>query len=88
MKLYFVGFLLVFLLGLSPKAFSQCSVCAAQVQTNVKEGNTQAKGLNAAILYLMFTPYIVAGGIGLLWFKKFKKKEAIMNIKEEKINLN
>ena len=68
--------------------FAQCAVCAAQVQTNVKEGNNQAKGLNAGILYLMFTPYFLVGAVGVIWFKKYKKRDGVVYIKDEKINLN
>ncbi len=70
------------------KASAQCAVCAAQVQTNAKEGNHEAKGLNAGILYLMFTPYFLVGAVGVIWFKKYKKKDGVVEIRDEKINLN
>ncbi len=70
------------------KVAAQCAVCAAQVQTNLKEGNNQAKGLNAGILYLMFTPYLLVGAVGIIWVKKYKKSNTLVDIKDEKINLN
>lgn len=86
-KLYIL--LIAFILLLPAMgAFAQCAVCAAQVQTNVKEGNNQAKGLNAGILYLMFTPYFLVGAVGVIWYKKYKKRDGVVDIKDEKINLN
>lgn len=80
-----IAFVLLFPVA---EASAQCAVCSAQVQTNAKEGNNQAKGLNAGILYLMFTPYFLVGAVGVIWFKKYKKKDGVVDIKDEKINLN
>ncbi len=78
----------LFFIALASHASAQCSICAAQVETNVKEGNDQAKGLNSGILYLLSAPYLLVVGAGFLWFKKYRKKDVIVNIKDEKIHLN
>lgn len=88
MKKVLILFLFFALLFPVTKISAQCAVCAAQVQTNLKEGNNQAKGLNAGILYLMFTPYLLVGAVGFIWVKKYKKRNTVLDIKDEKINLN
>lgn len=67
---------------------AQCALCQAQVQTNTQEGNHQAAGLNSGILYLMSTPYLIAIGLGWIWYRKFKKKEILLDIKKEPFHLN
>jgi len=67
---------------------AQCALCQAQVQTNTQEGNTQAAGLNSGILYLMATPYLIALGIGIMWFRKYRKKDVLLQMKNEPIHLN
>ena len=88
MKKVLILLLFCVLLFPASRVAAQCAVCAAQVQTNLKEGNNQAKGLNAGILYLMFTPYLLVGAVGIIWVKKYKKSNTLVDIKDEKINLN
>jgi nucleoside recognition membrane protein YjiH len=78
--------LFVFVLPLITEA--QCALCQAQVQTNTQEGNHQAAGLNSGILYLMFTPYIIAIGLGWIWYRKFRKKDILLQMKKEPLHLN
>jgi len=73
---------------ISPQVKAQCSLCQAQVQTNSQEGNHQAAGLNSGILYLMSTPYLIAIGLGVIWYKKYRKKEITLHMKEEPFHLN
>jgi len=47
-------------------ASAQCSICT---KTASQLGEKPAKGLNAGILYLMFTPLAIAGFIGYRWWK-------------------
>jgi hypothetical protein len=46
---------------------AQCSVCTRTAQ---QLGAKPARGLNAGILYLAFTPLAIAGVIGYRWWKK------------------
>ncbi len=51
--------------------FSQCAMCRAVLES--QEDQSVSAGLNDGIIYLMAIPYIVAGVIGFLIYKKFKK---------------
>ena len=48
---------------------AQCSVCTRTAQ---QLGEKPAKGLNAGILYLAFTPLAIVGIIGYRWWRKNK----------------
>ncbi len=67
---------------------AQCTMCQATVESNLKNGGTSGSGLNSGIMYLLAAPYIAMAGIGFLWYKKYRKKNIAINIKEDKINLN
>lgn len=60
----------LFLLINSATTFSQCSVCTKSAQ---QLGEKPAKALNNAIVYLMLTPFAVAGFIGYRWWKNNKE---------------
>jgi TRAP-type C4-dicarboxylate transport system permease small subunit len=45
---------------------AQCSVCTKSAS---QLGEKPAKALNTAIIYLMLTPFAVAGFIGYRWWK-------------------
>jgi hypothetical protein len=57
-----------------PAAKAQCAMCTANAEMGVKNGNTQTKGLNSGVLYLLAIPFLLAGGIGVLWYTSFRKK--------------
>jgi hypothetical protein len=67
---------------------AQCAICAANVASNVKDGGKAANGLNNGIIYLLFTPYIAAGILGYVWYKKYRRKDVDINMREEKLHLN
>ena len=69
-------------------ADAQCSMCTLNAESSVKNGQTEGNGLNRAVLYLLAAPYIAVAGIGYLWYKKYRRKNIPMNIKDEKIHLN
>lgn len=48
---------------------AQCSICTKTAQ---QLGEKPAKGLNAGIIYLAFTPFIIVGFIGYRWWKNNK----------------
>jgi hypothetical protein len=56
--------------SISTNCAAQCSICT---KTAAQMGVKPAKGLNAGILYLMLTPLIVAGYIGMRWWKREKE---------------
>ena len=59
-------FALLLAVILSVAAQAQCSICT---KTAAQLGEKPAKGLNAGILYLAFTPLAIVGFIGWRWFK-------------------
>jgi hypothetical protein len=67
---------------------AQCAVCSVNVETNAKNGGTQANGLNKGIMYLLAAPYIAIGAVGFLWYKKYRRKNVNLNMRDEKLNLN
>jgi hypothetical protein len=59
-------FVLFFTLA-SAEVQAQCSICTRTAQ---QLGEKPARGLNAGILYLAFTPLILLGVIGYKFYKK------------------
>ena len=53
---------------------AQCSLCT---KTASQMGEKPAKALNGGIVYLMFTPLIIATYIGIKWWKR--EKEILQN---------
>ena len=67
---------------------AQCSMCTLNAENSVQNGNTEGNGLNRGILYLLAAPYLAIAGVGFLWYKKYRRKNISLNMKENKINLN
>ncbi len=62
-------------------AIAQCPMCKAAAESNINEGGTHGLGLNAGIIYLFLSPYIIVATIGIIWWwsnkkAKLKEKEA------------
>ncbi len=70
------------------KVSAQCAMCSANAENSVANGNKQGLGLNDGILYLLAAPYLAVGVVGFVWYKKYRRKNIPINIKEERINLN
>jgi hypothetical protein len=68
--LVFVFALLLTLVSVDSKA--QCSICTRTAQ---QLGEKPARGLNAGILYLAFTPLLLIGFIGYKFYRKYNTKE-------------
>ena len=88
LKIIMISFILMSPLLLTSDAQAQCSMCTATVESNLKSGGTTGSGLNGGIMYLLAVPYLAMAAIGFLWYKKYKKKNVAINIKENKIHLN
>lgn len=69
-------------------ASAQCSLCTLSAENSVKNGNTQGTGLNDGILYLLGAPYLALGVVGFIWYKKYRRKDVAITIKDEKLNMN
>lgn len=85
-----VCFVLVFIAFniISIEANAQCAMCQATVASNIDNGGGVGKSLNNGIMYLLAAPYLAMVGIGYLWYKKYRKKNIVIDMKREKINLN
>jgi hypothetical protein len=77
MKRFFVtaSLLIALLLTACNLSYAQCSLCKSSAESSLKEGDTQAKGLNMGIMYLLVMPYLLVGGIGYYWYVNHKKQE-------------
>ncbi|MBP9078273.1 MAG: hypothetical protein KBG02_15500 [Haliscomenobacter sp.] len=68
--------LALLLVGLSSGLEAQCPMCRMAAESNLENGGTQGKGLNAGILYMLATPYLLVGTIGFLWWRNRRKEES------------
>jgi hypothetical protein len=67
---------------------AQCAICAANVASNAKDGRKTADGLNHGIMYLLGAPYIAIAALGIIWYKKYRRKNVDLNMRSEKLHLN
>lgn len=67
---------------------AQCAVCTVNVESNAQNGGKKANGLNHGIVYLLAAPYIAVAAVGYLWYKKYRRKNVSLNMRDEKLNLN
>ncbi|WP_158797289.1 hypothetical protein [Pedobacter sp. L105] len=70
--LIFILFVAVFAGTGITTASAQCAMCTINAEQGVKNGNTQAKGINSGVMYLMAIPYLMFAGLGILWYKKYR----------------
>ena len=77
MKLFLFSlfFSLSILIASHDFSFGQCAMCKQSAESSLKEGNNDAKGLNAGIMYLLMIPYLLVGGIGYYWYVNNKKRD-------------
>tara|TARA_B100000683_G_C12323390_1_gene487452 strand:+ start:362 stop:601 length:240 start_codon:yes stop_codon:yes gene_type:complete len=61
--------LLLLLLCVFPEAQAQCAMCKAQAVTGLQGDSPDPMGLNMAIMYLFFTPYLIVGVIAYFLYK-------------------
>ena len=73
-KILFILFILVASTKIAPEVKAQCSMCTISAEQGTKNGNTQGKGLNSGIIYLLAIPYLLITGIGILWYRNYRKK--------------
>lgn len=70
------GFVLASLMSASSLS-AQCPMCKTSLESSRKTAKVGPKkvgnGINQGILYLLATPYILAGAAGIFWWKNYKK---------------
>jgi hypothetical protein len=63
-------YIFLIIMALSTGAVNaQCSICT---KTAMQQGTKPAQGLNSGIIYLMLTPFAVAGYVGYKWWQSEK----------------
>jgi hypothetical protein len=62
-------------------AVAQCPMCRMSLESNLKNGGTAGQGINAGILFLLATPYLLVGGIAFVWYKN-KRSQANVELLE------
>ncbi|GGC41489.1 hypothetical protein GCM10011386_37010 [Parapedobacter defluvii] len=83
-----LGVLAVILAVSIPRSVqAQCAMCTLTAENATENGNTQGKGLNKGILFLLAIPYLAAAGIGVLWYKRYRGKKTV-NVDNDPIVLN
>jgi hypothetical protein len=82
------GVILSILSLASIDAVAQCSMCTLNAENSVQNGNTQGKGLNKGIMFLLAAPYVAIAGVGYVWYTRYRRKNVPVDMKDEKINLN
>ena len=53
---------------------AQCPMCRMSAESNLKDGGSAGKGLNAGILYMLATPYVLVGFFGYMWYRNRRKE--------------
>lgn len=69
-------------------AVAQCAQCSAVVESNSASGDNKTGGLNNGILYLLATPYIAVAIVGFVWYKKYRRKNVNISMRDERLHLN
>jgi hypothetical protein len=88
LKIIFTGLIILLLfLNVAPVK-AQCAMCAANAETSHNAGNTKADGLNTGIMVLLAAPYLAAAVVGYIWYKRFRRKNIELNMRNERLNLN
>jgi len=61
---------------------AQCPMCRLSAETNLKDGGTQGRGLNAGILFMLSLPYLLVGSLGYIWWKNNQRLRREDNFKD------
>lgn len=72
-----VSAILLFVLTLmltQPRANAQCAMCTANAEMGVKNGNTQTRGLNSGVIYLLAIPFLLVSTVGVVWYRNYRAK--------------
>lgn len=87
-KLVILLFVVGLLAGSVQSVKAQCAMCTVSVESNSKSGSTTTNGLNHGIMYLLAAPYLAIGVVGFVWYKKYRRKNIPMEMRNEKLHLN
>ena len=68
------GILLLFFCLFTTHLQAQCPMCRMSAESNLANGGTDGRGLNAGILYMFAMPYLLVGAIGFWWWRNRKNQ--------------
>jgi hypothetical protein len=88
LKLVLILFVAGLLVGSVQAVKAQCAMCTVAVESNAKSGSTTTNGLNNGIMYLLAAPYVAIGVVAYVWFKKYRRKNIPIQMRDEKLHLN
>lgn len=88
LKILFAGWILCLMIFAIEPVRAQCAMCSAQVETNAKSGSSATHGLNNGVLFLLAAPYLAVAACGYIWYKKYRRKNVDLNMRNEKLHLN
>lgn len=81
--------ILVMIVYSTKTVLAQCAMCTLNAENSVQNGNTQGMGLNDGILFLLAMPYLIAVGVGILWYRKYRRRNHThIHSKHDSIHLN
>lgn len=87
-KIFLVLFIFFLAFAATSEVSAQCAMCTLNAENSTQNGNTDGNGLNDGILYLLAAPYIAVAAVGFIWYKKYRRKNVAVHMKNTKINLN
>ncbi len=73
---FLLGMIALILIVFSTDVWAQCPMCRMSAESNLENGGTAGKGLNAGILYMLATPYLIVGALGFIWWRNRQKNRA------------
>ena len=62
---------------------AQCPMCKISAESNLKNGGKAGRGLNAGILYMFATPYLLVGGLGFVWWRYNRRRKEGDDLEDE-----
>jgi hypothetical protein len=72
-----LGMVVILLVVFSTDMWAQCPMCRMSAESNLENGGSAGKGLNAGILYMLATPYLIVGTVGFIWWRNRKKAQEL-----------
>jgi hypothetical protein len=72
-----IGMVALLLIVFSTDVWAQCPMCRMSAESNLENGGTAGKGLNAGILYMLATPYLIVGALGFIWWRNRKRNQVL-----------
>jgi len=62
-------------LFIQTEVVAQCPMCKISAESNLKNGGTAGRGLNAGIFYMLALPYTLVGTIGFIWWRNNRRRQ-------------